>query len=672
VTALNSAAFDLWKAKARAVPIENELARRGVKLRGKVERDGPCPKCGGDDRFSINTTKQVFNCRGCQTGGDVIALVQHLDGVDFNGACTTLTGEPPPNGKDKDAPKPVEIRTANYGYRDESGTALFAVARYEYQNPDGSFVLKNGRRSKTFKQRRPDPASPGNSIPNVEGVRIIPYRLPGLIEAIGNDHTILIVEGEAKVDLLWSWNVPATCNAMGAGKWRSEHSEFLRGADVVVLPDNDEPGCAHADAVAASLQEIAKSVRILELPGLEPKQDIVDWAKQGGTVEQLHDLIAREARPWTPRPTKPDQPDQQSDATTALESSAASAFKLAGLTWLWPNRFALGKLGLLAGLPDRGKGLITTDITSRVTTGELWPCNEGRALKGRVLMLSAEDDIEDTIVPRLKAAGADLDMVEIARMVRRGDDKRMFSLVTDLELLRSKVDALGDVVMIVIDPMSAYLGVGKIDSFRTTDVRGVLAPLTEFAAEKRLFVLGVLHFNKKTDVTNAMLRISDSLAFAATARHCYVVVDDPENERKLFLKAKNNLAPDTKALSYGINATVVGQDEQTGKDIWAPRVVWGTEHVEVTATEAMQAEAAGRSSASNAGEIAKKFLTEQLSGGPVAKSEINEAADANGISDITLRRAKAELGVIAKKGGFAGGWAWELPAQPQRGKWNDD
>jgi DNA primase len=94
---------------------------------------------------------------------------------------------------------------------------------------------------------------------------------------------------------------------MGAGNWRSEHSAFLAGADVVIVPDNDEPGRDHADAVGTSLQGIAKSVRILELPGLEPKQDIVDWAGQGGTVEQLHDLIAREARPWTPR-QKPEQP----------------------------------------------------------------------------------------------------------------------------------------------------------------------------------------------------------------------------------------------------------------------------------------------------------------------------------------------------------------------------
>jgi hypothetical protein len=301
-------------------------------------------------------------------------------------------------------------------------------------------------------------------------------------------------------------------------------------------------------------------------------------------------------------------------------------------------------------------------MTARVTNGDQWPCGEGYALKGRVLILSAEDDIEDTIIPRLVAAGADLSRVEIVRMVRQGEGKRMFSLITDLQLLQRKVEELGDVVMVIIDPMSAYLGVGKIDSYRTTDVRGVLAPLTEIAAAKQIFVLGVLHFNKKTDVDNAMLRISDSLAFAATARHCYCVVDDPENKRRLFVKAKNNLAPDTKALSYAVNAIVVGQDEKTGKDIWAPRVVWGLEHVEISATEAMQAEAAGKSSA-NPRAAAKALLTEVLATGPVAKQEIEEAADANCISAATLRRAKDELGIITRKSSLKGGWTWQLPEQ---------
>jgi hypothetical protein len=78
---------------ARLVPVETEIARRGIKLRGKIEQTGPCPRCGGTDRFSINTAKQVWNCRGCARGGDVIELVMHLDSVDFGDACRSLIGE---------------------------------------------------------------------------------------------------------------------------------------------------------------------------------------------------------------------------------------------------------------------------------------------------------------------------------------------------------------------------------------------------------------------------------------------------------------------------------------------------------------------------------------------------------------------------------------------------
>jgi phage/plasmid primase-like uncharacterized protein len=98
-----TAAFDAWVSRARAIPIEIEVARRGLRLNGKTDRCGPCPVCGGEDRFSINLKKGVWNCRGCDRGGDVIDLVQHLDGVDFVSACEKLAGEPRPNGKDQAA-----------------------------------------------------------------------------------------------------------------------------------------------------------------------------------------------------------------------------------------------------------------------------------------------------------------------------------------------------------------------------------------------------------------------------------------------------------------------------------------------------------------------------------------------------------------------------------------
>jgi phage/plasmid primase-like uncharacterized protein len=79
--------------RARAMPIEREIARRGIKLTGKKkELVGPCPLCGGFDRFSINIKKRVFHCRGCAVGGNVIKLVQHLDGVSFADAVAKLAG----------------------------------------------------------------------------------------------------------------------------------------------------------------------------------------------------------------------------------------------------------------------------------------------------------------------------------------------------------------------------------------------------------------------------------------------------------------------------------------------------------------------------------------------------------------------------------------------------
>src|SRR5215472_12128063 len=184
---------EVWVDRARAVHIEDELARRNIKVSGKTERNGPCPKCGGDDRFAINVKKQLFNCRGCKVGGDIIDFVRWLDGVGFIEACTTLAGPPPKNGKDYTAAEPRRVCVAIYDYHDESGALLFKVERHEYRNPDGSFVLKDGKRKKIFAQRRPDPSRPGEWINNVDGVRIVPYRLPKLIEAIGNGYFVVIV-----------------------------------------------------------------------------------------------------------------------------------------------------------------------------------------------------------------------------------------------------------------------------------------------------------------------------------------------------------------------------------------------------------------------------------------------------------------------------------------------
>jgi hypothetical protein len=502
--------YEAWISRARSVLIEDEIAHRRIELKGKIERVGPCPKCGGEDRFSINTTKQVFNCRGCETGGDVIDLVRHLDGVDFVTACTTLAREQPPvkaNGKDHAEPR--EVCTARFdGYTDENGVQLFQVGRIEYQYPDGSFVLKDGKHKKTFRQKRPDPERPGQWIRNVDGVRTVPYRLPELIEAISNDHLILIVEGEGKADLLWSWNIPATCNAMGAGKWRSAHSEFLRGADVVILPDNDPQGHEHANAVAASLHTIAKSVRILELPGLGPKQDIIDWAKRGGTAEQLHDLIAHQTRPW-PLPA-------QTEPLTAWRSHTISAAALQhktfpAVTQVVPGLIVEG-LSILAGRPKVGKSWAALDICIGVADER--PALGGITPIGGDVLYCALEDTERRLqsrTTRLLGIYGDTwpERLTLATRWRRLDEGG----VDDVAAWTDTVTAPRLVVLDTLAGVRPQRLAG--DQLYDGDYRALMG-LHQLAGDRSIAVL-VLHHTRKMDADDPLDTVSGTLGLAGCA-----------------------------------------------------------------------------------------------------------------------------------------------------------
>ena len=181
----------------------------------------------------------------------------------------------PPGSKGK---KPRIVAT--YDYRDESGNLLFQVCRMD---------------PKMFRQRRPDAKGGWNW--SVKGTRQLPYRVPELMA--DTKRGVVIVEGEKDADRLAGLGLLVTCNAGGAGKWRPEYAEHFRGRAVAILPDNDDPGQQHADAVARSLHGTAASVRIVALPKLPPKGDVSDWLDAGGTIDQLRELIKASSE-WAP------------------------------------------------------------------------------------------------------------------------------------------------------------------------------------------------------------------------------------------------------------------------------------------------------------------------------------------------------------------------------------
>ena len=297
-----------WVERARAVPIEAEARRRGLHLRRQgQELVGPCPVCrDGDDRFAINPKKQVWNVRTCcNTGGrDALSLVAFIDRLDltaaedFRRACETLTGEAgpsaPPLAKRGDYPgKPDIVET--FGYTNENDELVYQRQRVEFIGEDGQRILKGSKPDKQFWQRRPDPNRPGKFINKIDGVERLPFRLPELLNDLSFERTVFVVEGERKANLLRSWGIPATC---GTKDWPAYLSKHFKDADVVILPDNDKPGMDYANKVAASLVAVGARVRVLNLPGLDAKGDIVDWAEAGGTPEQFHALVDRDARPW--------------------------------------------------------------------------------------------------------------------------------------------------------------------------------------------------------------------------------------------------------------------------------------------------------------------------------------------------------------------------------------
>jgi hypothetical protein len=327
--------------------------------------------------------------------------------------------------------------------------------------------------------------------------------------------------------------------------------------------------------------------------------------------------------------------------------------------WLWPGRIARGKVTIIAGNPGLGKSQITASIAAIVTTGGLWPVDQVRIEAGDVVFLTAEDDPADTLRPRLEAAGARIERVHIVESVIEGftgegqRKDRSFSLQQDLEALSVKLSELGEVAAIFIDPITAYLG--DVDSHKNAEVRALLTPLAELAARHNVAMIGVSHLNKAAG-TEALMRVTGSLAFVAAARAAFLVASDPDDKsRRLFLPMKNNIGPDGSGLAFRIEAATV---PSACGPLETSRVAWEPAPVAVTADEIIRpVRKQGDGSALNeAKEWLESFLQQ-----PRSTAEVDGEAKAMGIKSATLRRASHDLRVEKRKRGMNGGWVWSLP-----------
>jgi hypothetical protein len=328
------------------------------------------------------------------------------------------------------------------------------------------------------------------------------------------------------------------------------------------------------------------------------------------------------------------------------------------IDFLWPGRLARGKHSAVAGEPGDGKSQLSIYVAATISKAGEWPCSEGRAPPGNVIIFNAEDGVDDTIVPRLIAAGADLERVHIVNAVLQEDGKgrRTFNLQADLALLERKIHEIGDVALVIIDPISSYMG--KTDSHKNSEVRGALEPLSEMAERVQVAVLSITHFSKagSGNTKKALHRFIGSVAFVGAPRAAFAVIEDADNEgRILFLHAKNNMAPKSQGLAYRLLQTIVCDN------IVASYVHWEGTPVTISADQALEATESTGSRTTK--EEATDFLRDILGQGEVSAEEVQQAARRAGIAPKPLRSARETLKVRSRREGFGPGaaWRWSLP-----------
>jgi hypothetical protein len=338
----------------------------------------------------------------------------------------------------------------------------------------------------------------------------------------------------------------------------------------------------------------------------------------------------------------------------------ASDIQAMPIRWLWHGRIARGKVSMLAGNPGLGKSQITAALAATVSMGGTWPVDRSRCEAGNAIILSAEDDPADTIRPRLEAAGADLSRVFILDAVVDGyradgsEAQRGFNLKSDLSRLGRMLEEIGGAALIVIDPITAYLG--ETDSHKNSDIRALLSPLGDLAAKHGAAVICVSHMNKSGG-GEALMRVMGSLAFVAAARAAFIVAKDADDPaRRLFLPLKNNIGNDQSGLSFTVESAQV---QSPSGAIATSRIAWGSEAVTVTADEAMTQR--GDPEEQSDVHDAKDFLRGLLASGPVPTKQIQADATGAGYSWRTIQRAQKALGIEAVKDGMRGGWTWKLP-----------
>jgi hypothetical protein len=646
--------------------------------------------------FSVNYRSGVWKDFATgDRGGDLISLRAYVKGIGQGDAARQMAAElglsvPRSNGHNGNAHAPATKQPQIYDWGDSGPPVRSDEIRRHYYSASGCAIKVKikfrGERFTQWYRAFRDGMPVGWQSEKPDNYKAIPYVTAALDpfdpELLHDD--ILWPEGERDVDTLSKLNLPAfTFGGVGDGL-PDGIDHYLKDRRIVILADNDQPGRDHAEKKAALAHTAgAASIKVVHFPDLPEKGDVSDFIAGGGMVEQLHGLIDA-ASDWvssdpliehpSDRPTTGNReadPETDSIIPPSSERSIvairANTLKPESINWAWKNRFAFGKLAMIAGDPGLGKSTVLVEIAALHSKGGEFPCGEGTALQCETAILTAEDGLRDTLVPRLTAAEADLSKIHFITGTKAddatGDEHAMFDISTDIAALRKFLKDNPAVKILIIDPLTAYLGDGT-KAKENADVRRVLTPLVKLAEEFGILVLANNHLNKSGG--KALYRILDSIAFVALGRIVHLVIADTDTpEIKKFICEKTSNGPQPAGLTYFIQkAWIKGEKDE---EIETSRIVWGTTTINETADEAL---GAGDDTPTMADE-AEKLLREILGKDRMVVQDIEAEARAAGMlggskeirNSKPFRTACDRLGVIHEREGFGQGavYYWRLP-----------
>lgn len=491
------------------------------------------------------------------------------------------------------------------------------------------------RRTEPKSFRPATPTATGWQAKSSDELKRLPYRLPAVVAAVANGEPVYVVEGEKDADALAAVGVTATCNAGGAGKWTADHAHWLKGADVVVWRDRDDPGRKHADAVVASLAGVASSVRVVE--AAEGK-DAADHLAAG---RQLDEAVTVDVDGGQLVPAR------------RLKVTKASEVVMRRLRWLWPLRIVLGGLTLLAGREGIGKSTVAAWLCAAVTRGEL----EGE-LHGQprtVIYVNSEDARDYTIVPRLRAAGADLERVIFVDAVMPGDEgESSIVLPGDVDLL-AEVVAENGAALVVLDAATSTID-SRLDGDRDRQMRQGLEAIGRGIGERcNCAVLGIVHFGKRESSDTGKL-ILGSIAWSQVARSVIAVALDEDSGNLVVSRTKGNLGMEPPSLSARIVAAAIETEDGPTS---VGRIEWLGETDRDARDLLGNAEAEVRSELDEAREWLLEYLLGK--GGSAPAGEVIRDGKRDGIAERTLQRARKKAGIGSRKAPT--GWVWDLPEQ---------